>query len=441
MVLVAGACGSDANDDGSVATKGDDAVVHFLDETANGHTVHIAGTVRPVGPYDGNPTNIAGEIDFGRHAGWVREGNGPTTFTLRFSDDAIFMDAAVFREFPFFGVGSRLDGYDWVRVGRSDVRTGEPFSNSFGMDPANVLARLHDAEVVTGPEAARIGGDAVTHYRLRLPADLVARERNVAPAKVDAEERIVDVWVDGSDRLRRSVAIYNDDRVRVDYTGYGEPVDVDPPSGERVFHADDAIPKTDPDYRHLEPWRELAHGSFDDGMTWAVWKAKAGDGWACWTLETDPDLGLSPFKTGPDPDSVEGIDVEHRGYAALCDQEPGTSLFASGMRTLAENRMSSSDDDRPDERVFAAVAMGPVERATVKVRGGSTEDATIAPNDVVVWSGPAGTKLDRIDVALEDGHLVECTPVDYSAVRVPKHDDAGADFQLPDNQLECYLAD
>jgi hypothetical protein len=319
------------------------------------------------------------------------------------------------------------------------VRTGEPFSNSFGIDPADVLARLHDAEIVTGPEAAHVDGEAVTHYRLRLPVDVVARERNVAAAKVDAKERIVDVWVDGRDRLRRSAAIYNDSRVRVDYTRYGEPVDVDAPTGARVFQADDAIPKTDPDYRHLEPWRELADGSFDDGMSWAVWKAKAGNGWACWTLETEPDLGLNAYQAGPDPDSVEGIDVEHRGYAASCDQEPGTSLFASGMRTLSENRLPSSvDGDGPDERVFAAVAMGPVERATVKVRGGSTENATIADNDVVVWSGPAGTKLDRIDVRLEDGRAVECTPIDYPAVPVPKKD---LDFELPDNQLACYLTD
>jgi hypothetical protein len=145
---------------------------------------------------------------------------------------------------------------------------------------------------------------------------------------------------------------------------------------------------------------------------------------------------LNPSKVGPDPESLDDLDVEHQGNAAYCNQEPGRSLFASGMHALTEGRVGSyPGDDNTDERIFAGVAMAPVSRATVTVRGGGTKDA-VASGNVVAWSGPAGTKIDRIDVSLDDGHDVACTPIE-----VPKELAQKFDFDLPDNQLVCYLVD
>jgi hypothetical protein len=435
LVIVAGAsaCGGTANDDGTAAKSGgDDAVVHFLDETEHARTVHFE-SVRRHRDAKG-ALSLAGDLDFDHDRGRYLQDN-PNGVPLEsvVTPNAYYAPAAMFSAFP--SVGDSLADYRWVRLSSAALREKSTLDTAFGVDPFAVIDQLRDAEVVSGPGRTTIDGENVTRYRLRLSVEAAARQAGIDAADVTETDRTMDVWVDSHDRLRRARLSSADWTTTVDLTSYGEPVEVVEPAGDDVYDAGALFPDHDADYDHLGAWHELAKGTFDDGMTWAVWNASAGDDWGCWTLETDPQVPTSSSLSSLSS-SASDIDVlpAHNGVEAACDQVPSESLISGGMLPLSESGYYSEVEHAPLPRVFAGVAMTKVARAVVSIRGGAKEAATVARDNVVAWNGPANTKLDRVEVTLEDGRAIVCEPIRYP----PGLEDEN--FRPPDDQLACHLA-
>jgi hypothetical protein len=399
VAVALAACGGGTDEAGDNG-KRLPVVVRLRDETLNAKTVHVTGeaTSMRMPKYR---THIEGDLDFENDRGAMSTSATGQPQAFRFawvvSGDDVYDNVDGFRF--LLGMTESLDGYEWLRI--AVPRSGSGLSFMEAVDPFAIVDTIARSEIVTGPEPATIDGAAMQKYRVRLSEDDISSATGVSVDSMTAKERLVDLWVDGHDRLRRWENTQFGMTHRFDFTRYGEPVDIDVPHGDAVYDAGTVF-DTNPDYDHLAGWEEVATST--DGPTWSVWHARAGDGWGCWNLEVPGEAnGVVSGSIMFPKDAKPKTDPEHDGSSGACELEPGPEVFAHPILPLTE--VGATIDGT---RVFVGVAADGIDHATVTTSGGGTHDVDVGDDHVVVWTGE---KVERVDAEL-DGLPVVCEPAD-----------------------------
>jgi hypothetical protein len=175
------------------------------------------------------------------------------------------------------GVRPNTEGKAWVRIpysvdgarGLLAVSAGDPLVDVSGPD----------AEVEeVGP--ARVHDVPVTHWRVTTRENPPAQVRR--SGRTRGRDRVVDLWVDHRDRVRRMVTVTKDDDlrsvVRVDYYGFGAPVSIEEPASDTVAVDDQFLLKRD--------WHLVQKGRVR-GDAWRLFRAETESG-SCFAHETEP---------------------------------------------------------------------------------------------------------------------------------------------------------
>jgi hypothetical protein len=204
-----------------------------------------------------------------------------------------------------------LDGYQYMSP--ADVVTDPPGlaivrPNTKGKEWARVPYAIDDSRGVlattlgdpivdvSGPdtEVDRVGSERVqhvpvTHWRVTYRADPPAQVRR--SRRTSSRDRVVDVWVDQRNRIRRSVTTTTDDdthsTVRVDYSRFGDAAHIEAPPSETVVVDDQFLLTRD--------WHQVQRGRAG-GDSWRLFRAETESGY-CYSHETDPPVrpfGLAP---------------------------------------------------------------------------------------------------------------------------------------------------
>ncbi len=175
------------------------------------------------------------------------------------------------------GVRPNTKGKAWVRIPYSVGDARGLLAMSAG-DPL-VDVSGPDTEVLeVGP--ARVHDVPVTHWRVTTrenPAAQVLRS-----GRTRGRERVVDLWVDHRDRVRRMATVTEDDHLRsvarVDYHGFGAPASIEAPASDTVAVDDQFLLKRD--------WHLVQKGRAS-GDTWRLYRADTESG-SCIAHETEP---------------------------------------------------------------------------------------------------------------------------------------------------------
>ncbi len=165
-------------------------------------------------------------------------GNG--TFEMRLVDGTMYMNMGGL-------AGALPGGKQWIATDLRDFGGSE--SQLTGQNPADMLANLRGAGDVQDLGTATVNGVETHHYRAEV--DLAKAMDKVAPKYRDQAKRSIkllgttfpmDVWIDNDGLPRRMGLELHvrkiDMRERVDFTDYGEPVDVQAPPADQTMSLD-----------------------------------------------------------------------------------------------------------------------------------------------------------------------------------------------------------
>ncbi|MDX6327283.1 MAG: lipoprotein LprG, partial [Nocardioidaceae bacterium] len=123
-------------------------------------------------------------------------------------------------------------------IDRDTVRSMPSVPGLSGVSPEDVFTAARAAVVgVDDLGSANLAGTSTTHYRVRLdPAKAVqVLGADVPRTRTSAGKTAVDVWLDGSDRIRRISGDLHGTHVDVELSSWGEPVSIEaPPAGDVV---------------------------------------------------------------------------------------------------------------------------------------------------------------------------------------------------------------
>ncbi len=352
------------------------------------------------------PLDLEGAIDFDEHRGFTRavvETDGdPVDYETRFIDDAVYTSSAGFANIGL----PAFEHYDWIRYESNTDNTATGFlGNAF--DPFAVLEDLDELDATIDSDGTEtIDGVTTTAYRVRFDRDRRATDLRMEPDELDDDSLDGRLWIDEQQRLRRLITFEYGSEIQLDFSRFGEPVEVEEPTGDRVYDtADDPAFSSEPDYANLGDFSEIASGS-DESTTWSVWRADAGDGWACWTLESDPEMDASGgFIHGGGSEPMEDFDPQHNGYSATCDHEPNESPFGTPLMILAHQTVD-------EQSVFVGVGIDGLDNATITFDDGTTETATL-DDGVIAWFGPSEPTITKMEATRAGRGTVLCEPMSF----------------------------
>jgi hypothetical protein len=175
------------------------------------------------------------------------------------------------------GVRPNTKGRAWVRIPSSVDNARGLLAMSAGDPLVDVSGPDTEVQEV-GP--ARVHDASVTHWRVTSRENRPAQVRR--SGRTRGRDRVVDLWVDHRDRVRRMATVTEDDHlrsvVRVDYDGFGAPASIEVPASDTVAIDDQFLLKSD--------WHLVQEGRAR-GDTWRLYRADTESG-SCFAHETEP---------------------------------------------------------------------------------------------------------------------------------------------------------
>jgi LppX/LprAFG-like lipoprotein len=237
LAFVLGACGSSSASSDPVAkavtkTTEDSAHVKFTaTSVANGLRVAITGS----GDYASSPKRAQVNVAFTSPLsnGTIRE---------LMQGSTIYMVSPLFKS-------SIPAGKAWVKIDLTKVGRGSGFDfTSFSAaTPRQALELLQHAGKPTKVGTETIDGVETTHYRATIDPDKVPKDKRLGGTQVTYQP--VDVWVDGSDHVRRLRLAYSAGAagasdMTMTFSQYGKPLTIALPDKSVIWDATDAASAT-----------------------------------------------------------------------------------------------------------------------------------------------------------------------------------------------------
>lgn len=144
--------------------------------------------------------------------------------------DEVMQGLTVYMKSPLFSAELPADKH-WVSVDlqQAGAKLGVNLSQYTQQDPTDILAALKKTGSVDKIGSETIDGVSTTHYRATI--DLAKAPNSQSLQKATGLKSLpVDVWLDGGNQLRRMVMTYSAASMRMDFSNYGEQVNVRVPS-------------------------------------------------------------------------------------------------------------------------------------------------------------------------------------------------------------------
>jgi hypothetical protein len=232
LALVLGACGGKSTSSvGPVAEAaqktsgvGSAHVKFTATSTANGLRVAITGS----GDYASSPNRAQVNVAF-------RSPLSNGTIRELMQGSTIYMVSPLFRS-------SIPAGKAWVKIDltKTGRASGFDFTSFSAATPRQALALLEKARKATKVGTETIDGAGTTHYRATIDAAKVPKEKLLGGAEVTYQP--VDVWVDGSGRVRRMRLAYSAGTagasdMTMTLSQYGRPLTIELPDKSVIWDA------------------------------------------------------------------------------------------------------------------------------------------------------------------------------------------------------------
>lgn len=383
VTILAGACAR--GERGSSAGASSVAEIHQV--TTAERSAAIAG-VRKLGEASGV---VAGRFAANGRAGVVTapvfpQRSSSQTVELRMVDGALYVarlavpaaerDATDLAALDFYALRERSDR-PWLKVARPVLipTVGTPLL----LGPFALLDALLKAEATLSPGV--VDGDDRTRHVVNAP-------RLTTPYRISTLE----IWVDGSHRLRRVRGVAGNAELDYAVGDFGIAVQVAlPPADETT----DVLPRVGPSPPEVVgAFTTLASGR-SAGLAWQLAQAPGTSGATCWKLETVPAVDL----LRPDPVCVAaaGSAAGGRGFAVRFP-------FQSGATGALD--------------IVVGVVPEPVRAAQLAFVDGSTAAPTYLDqkHGIVLWAGRSRPFLGAGTITLADGATLSCGPGDVIAI-------------------------
>ncbi len=356
--LLASGCGSD-----STSKVNGFRVATVARSTTGAGTARFAGTAT-VGSSSDKPlvTTFEGDIDFTRdrrsfmtHA--IADGK-------RLDGRALFIGDFIYLSPP----DTTVDGPEQTTrvvpdtTGKQWTRSLDPgLSSEFQLDDAGDATKLLSSLERGGWENERIGteevrGDTTEHYRFSLEGPPAPPKQLQQFSVGKAGGRVLEVWVDAQDRLRRLSESFQGSRYsskfEIEFFDFGVPVTIEEPPADEVAIDDSNEPTSD--------WLVVQHGRAGD-VDWAVYRATTKSG-VCFS-HSSATLGRS---SSP----------EHERSREMCSIQTLTPPTGTPIRIEDLNTHAVA---LPNGMALLYGAVNPaIERLTLHISGGRTEHAVPA---------------------------------------------------------------
>jgi hypothetical protein len=250
------ACGDKAGDaQGDSSGSGAEAANSLValakrvgDRTAESNSAHMvftggAGGMEVKGEGDlklgGNDPSISMDMDTGQ---------GQMALVL--------LDGVLYMKMP---AGMSPGGKPWIKIDSNDK--SNPMAQALGSltdqmrqnaDPRRTLEQFQEAGTITSSAKEDLNGQETTHYKITVDVQKLAENQKDATLKSAMQDAIksglkdfpVELWLDGDSLpARMSVQMPTADptsgkaipvKVQVDYTKWGDPVDIQAPPADQV---------------------------------------------------------------------------------------------------------------------------------------------------------------------------------------------------------------
>jgi len=259
LAVTLGACSGNDNSGGSTpntgAQNGGDAPVvaaNLVDlakslgeETAAASTAHMTLT----GDVAGMSMTGEGDLRFGADDAAISMNMSTTEGNM----SMVFLDGVLYMKLP-----QELEaGKPWIKI---DSSTNSEIAAALGsaneqlsksVDPRKALQEFEKAGEITDSEETEIDGKKVTHYTITVDAQKLVDTQTDPAAKAEAQKAVdagmkefpVEVWIDEEGlpaRFAMEMAAPDGSgstatvKMQVDYTQWGEPVDIAAPPAEQI---------------------------------------------------------------------------------------------------------------------------------------------------------------------------------------------------------------
>jgi hypothetical protein len=168
----------------------------------------------------------------------------------------VLLDGVLYMKLP---AGLVPGDKPWIKIDSNDK--SNPIAQALGSvtdqmrqnaDPREALEQFKDAGTIVSSEQAELNGEETTHYKIKVDVQKLAENQQDATLKKAMQDAIasglkdfpVDLWVNGDGLpARMSIEMPTADptsgkaipvKVQVDYTKWGDPVDIQAPPADQV---------------------------------------------------------------------------------------------------------------------------------------------------------------------------------------------------------------
>jgi hypothetical protein len=168
----------------------------------------------------------------------------------------VLLDGVLYMKLP---AGLVPGDKPWIKIDSTDK--SNPMAQALGSvtdqmrqnaDPREALEQFKDAGTIESSEQAELNGEDTTHYKIKVDVQKLAENQKDATLKQAMQDAIksglkdfpVDLWVNGDGLpARLSIEMPTADptsgkaipvKVQVDYTKWGDPVDIQAPPADQV---------------------------------------------------------------------------------------------------------------------------------------------------------------------------------------------------------------
>lgn len=259
LAVTLGACSGNDNSGGSTSNTGANgsgdapvAAANLVDlakslgeETAEASTAHMTLT----GDVAGMSMTGEGDLRFGAEDAAISMNISTTEGDM----SMVFMDGVLYMKLP-----QELEaGKPWIKI---DSNTNSEIAAALGsaneqlsksVDPRKALQEFEKAGEITDSEQTELDGKKVTHYTITVDAQKLVDTQTDPEAKAEAQKAVdagmkefpVEVWIDEDGlpaRFAMEMAAPDGSgstatvKMQVDYTKWGEPVDITAPPAEQI---------------------------------------------------------------------------------------------------------------------------------------------------------------------------------------------------------------
>ena len=232
LALLLGACGGKS-------TASADPVAKAAAKTTEDSSAHVKFTATSVA--NGLRVAITGSGDY---ASSPRRAQVNVAFRSPLSNGTIrelMQGSTIYMVSPLFK-SSIPAGKAWVKIDltKSGRASGFDFTSFSAATPRQALELLRQARKPTKVGTEKIDGVETTHYRATIDAAKVPKEKLLGGAEVTYEP--VDVWVDGSGRVRRMRLAYSagaagSSDMTMTLSQFGRPLTIELPDESVIWDA------------------------------------------------------------------------------------------------------------------------------------------------------------------------------------------------------------